>query len=150
MRQRRSSPELTIEIREGIAVIEAHCTVPHKEMTLQTIPAAANTIKAILSADQAASSQQIDDIISRYLRVRDSSAIEQIENELAAIFASGVDQAASVVADLESLPRILRDTRVSPQQGARVVGDSGSRLRAAIRNNRPSRFADRIGPSVKT
>jgi hypothetical protein len=122
----------------------------HQEMILQTIPAAANTIKAILSVDQAASSQQIDDIISRYLRVRDSSAIEQIENELAAIFASGVDHAARVVADLESLPRTLRDTRVSPQQGVGVVGDSGSRIRAAIRNNRPPRFASRIGPPLKT
>jgi len=119
-------------------------------MILQTIPAAANTIKETLNADQAASSQQIDDIISRYLRVRDSSAIEQIENELAAIFASGVDHAARVVADLESLPRTFRDTRVSPQQGARVVEDSGSRIRAAIQNNRPRRFAGRIGPPVKT
>jgi len=117
---------------------------------LQAIPAAANTIREML-ADQAAPSQQIDDIISRYLRVRDSSAIEQIENELAAIFASGVDHAGRVVADLESLPRTFRDTRVSPpQQGARDVGDSGSRIRAAIRESRPRRFAGRIGPPVKT
>jgi hypothetical protein len=119
-------------------------------MILQTIPAAANTIKEKLSADQAASSQQIDDIISRYLRVRDSSAIDKLENELAAIFASGVDHAARVVADLESLPRTLHDPRVSPQPGARVVGDSGSRIRAAIRDNHPRRFAGRIGPPGKT
>jgi len=122
----------------------------HQEMILQTIPAAANTIKAILSVDQAASSQQIDDIISRYLRVRDSSAIDKLENELAAIFASGVDQAARVVASLESLPRTVNDMRVSPQQGARVVGDSGSRIRAAFRDSRPRRFTGRTGPSVKT
>jgi hypothetical protein len=120
-------------------------------MTLQTIPAAATTIKEeMLNVDQAASSQQIDDIISRYLRVRDSSAIDKLENELAAIFASGVDHAARVVAGLESLPRTVNDARVSPQQGARVVSDSGSRIRAAFRNNRPPRFAGRIGPPVKT
>jgi hypothetical protein len=118
-------------------------------MTLRTIPAAANTFKETLNADQAASSQQIDDIISRYQRVRDSSAIEQIENELAAIFASGVDHAARVVADLESLPRTVNDMRVSPQQGVRVFADSRSGIRVAIRNNRPPRFAGRIGPPVK-
>jgi hypothetical protein len=120
-------------------------------MTLQTIPAAATTIKEeMLNVDQAASSQQIDDIISRYLRVRDSSAIDKLENELAAIFASGVDHAARVVAGLESLPRTVNDTRVSPQQGARVVSDSGSRIRAAFRDSRPRRFTGRTGPSVKT
>jgi hypothetical protein len=119
-------------------------------MTLQTIPAAANTIKEKLNADQAASSQQIDDIISRYLRVRDSSSIDKLENELAAIFASGVDHAARVVAGLESLPRTVNDMCVSQQQGARIVGDSASRIRAAFRDSRPRRFADRIGPSLKT
>ena len=74
---------------------------------MQTIPTAATAIKEMLAADQAASSQQIDDIISRYLRVRDSAAVEPIENELAAIFASGVDHAARVVAGLELLPRTL-------------------------------------------
>jgi hypothetical protein len=121
----------------------------NKEMTLQTIPAAATTIKEKLNADQAISSQQIDDIISRYLRVRDSSAIEQIENELAAIFASGVHHAARVVAGLESLPRTVKvnDMRVSPQQGARVFADS--RIRVAFRNNRPQRFTGRTGTPVK-
>jgi hypothetical protein len=113
-------------------------------MILQAIPAAANAIKEMLDADQAASSQQIDDIISRYLQVRDSSAIEQIENELAAIFAGGVDHAARVVAGLELLPRTV-DIRVPPQQIARVVvGDSRSRIRVAFRDNRPRRFASRI------
>jgi hypothetical protein len=117
---------------------------------LQTIPDATTAIKEKLNADQAASSQQIDDIISRYLRVRDSSVIEQIENELATIFASGVDQAARVVADLESLPRTMRATHVSPQQGVCIVGSSGSRLRAAIRNNRPSRFTNKVGGPRKS
>jgi hypothetical protein len=74
-------------------------------MILQSIPTAANTIKAML-ADQAAPSQQIDDLISRYLRVRDSSSIDKLEHELTAIFAGGVDHAADIVAGLESLPRI--------------------------------------------
>ena len=116
---------------------------------MQTIPDATTAIKEKLNADQAASSQQIDDIISRYLRVRDSSAIDKLENELAAIFAGGVDHAARVVSGLESLPRTVNE-RVSPQQGARVFADSRLRIRVAIQNNRPPRFAGRIGPSVKT
>lgn len=121
---------------------------PIKKMILQSIPDAGTAIKERLNADQAAPSQQIDDIISRYLRVRDSSAIEQVENELAAIFASGVDHAARVVAGLESLPRTV-DIRVSTQQGARVVADSRSRLREAIQDNRPRRFTNRVGVPVK-
>jgi hypothetical protein len=119
-------------------------------MTLQTIPAAATAIKEMLAADQAASSQQIDDIISRYLRVRDSAAVEPIENELAAIFASGVDHAARVVAGLELLPRTPNGMRASPQQEPRVFKNPAvPRIRAAFRNNRPQRFADRIGVPVK-
>lgn len=122
----------------------------HKEMTLQTIPAAATAIKEMFDADQAALSQQIDDIISRYLRVRDSATLEFIENELTAIFASGIDHAARVVAGLELLPRTPKGMRVSPQQESRVFRNpTGPRIRAAFPNNRPQRFTNRIGVPVK-
>jgi hypothetical protein len=114
-------------------------------MTLQTIPTA---IKEMLAVDQAASSQQIDDIISRYLRVRDSASIDKLENELTAIFASGVDHAAHVVAGLELLPRTPNGMRA--EQELRVFKNPAEpRIRAAFRNNRPQRFANRIGVPVK-
>ena len=116
---------------------------------MQSIPTAANTIKEML-ADQAAPSQQIDDIISRYLQVRDSSSIDKLEHELMAIFAGGVDHAADIVAGLEALPRTLRDTPISPQQGARDVGNAPSRVRATFRDSRPRRFTGRIGTPVNS
>jgi hypothetical protein len=116
---------------------------------LQAIPAAANTIKEML-ADQAAPSQQIDNLISRYLRVRDSSAIDRLEHELTAIFAGGVDHAADIVAGLEALRHTFRDTRVSQQQGARVVSDPPSRTRAVFRDQRKLRSTHRPGILVKT
>jgi len=114
-------------------------------MTLQSIPAAANTIKEML-VDQAAPSQQIDDLISRYLRVRDSSAIDKLEHELTAIFAGGVDHAARIVAGLE----VLGHTR-APQQETHVFKNpAGSRIRAAFQNNnRPQRFPGRTGAPVR-
>jgi hypothetical protein len=113
-------------------------------MILQTIPDATTAIKEKLNADQGAPSEQIDDIISRYLHVRDSASSEYIGNELAAMFADSVDRAARTVASLETLRRTLRDTRAL-QQRAGVFVNLRARMRAAFRDNRLPCFAGRTG-----
>jgi class 3 adenylate cyclase len=116
----------------------------HKEMILQTIPDATTAIKEKLNADQGAPSEQIDDIISRYLHVRDSASSEQIGNELTAVFADGLDRAARIVANLEASRRMLDETR-SLQQQAHVFIDLRSRLHPAFRENRLPRFSSKAG-----
>jgi hypothetical protein len=112
----------------------------YKEMILQAIPAAATTIKEMLNADPAASSQAIDDVISRYLRVRGSSAIDKLEHELTAIFLGGVIHAVRIVTGLEALGQ-KQETHVAKNP-------AGSRIRATFRDNRPRRFPGRIGAPV--
>jgi hypothetical protein len=117
-------------------------------MILQTIPDVTTAIKEKLNADQGAPSQQIDDIISRYLHVRDSASSEYIGNELAAMFADSVDRAARTVAGLESLRRTLRDTRAL-QQRAGVFVNLRARMRPGFRDNCLPCFAGRTGFLVK-
>jgi hypothetical protein len=122
-----------------------HSPDNNEEMILQTIPAA---VKAMLNTDRETPAHHIDDLIVRYLRVRDSSSIDKLEYELTAVFAGGMAHAARVVAGLEAMQSVSSHTRAS-QQEVQARNDSRPHTRARPGNSRQLGFIARAGVPVK-
>jgi hypothetical protein len=114
-------------------------------MILQTIPAA---VKAMLNTGQETPAHHIDDLIVRYLRVRDSSSIDKLEYELTAIFAGGMAHAAHVVAGLEAMQSVSSHTRAS-QQEVQARNDARPHTRARPGNSRQLGFITRAGVHMR-
>jgi hypothetical protein len=121
-----------------------HSPDDNEEMILQTIPAA---VKAMLNTGQETPAHHIDDLIARYLRVRDSSSIDKLEYELTAVFADGMAHAARVVAGLEAMQSVSSHTRA--QQEVQARNDSRPHTRAWPGNSRQLGFITRAGVPVK-
>lgn len=120
----------------------------NQEMNARSIPA---SVKAMLRAEDATSSHDINELLARYLRVRDSSSIDRLEHELTALFASGVERAAQIIAGLEELRHTSSPVAhtLHVQLETNSMNSSPARSRVWRGNYSPLRSDVRTGASMK-